>query len=140
MRVAHTQRTGYERRSFMFFLLIKALLLHPALLRQHIANYAQWLQAEVHYGMRHLIIALCAWAACAAALFLALVLAGIAAMLGVLHNQHHWALIAIPCVPLVAAFVAFLVAHSSQKKLKGLNRLKQQIQADIAVFQRARSQ
>lgn len=122
----------------MFFLLVKAFLLHPTLLRQHILNYAQWLQVEVRHGLHHLVVALCAWLVCAVALFLASIFAGTAIMLGVMHNQLHWGLIIIPCVPIIGAFMAFLVAYSRQKKLKGINRLKQQIQADIALFQRTK--
>lgn len=120
----------------MVFLLVKALLLHPALLRQHVVNYVQWLQAEVRYGVRHLVIVLCAWLVCAANLFLLCILAGVATMMGLMQNQFHWVLVLIPCIPLLAAFIACLVALSSQKKLQGLDKLKQQIQADIALFKR----
>lgn len=120
----------------MLLLLAKALLLHPALLRQHISNYTQWLQAEVRNGVRHLIIALIAWLVCAAALFLVCILAGVALMLGIMHNQWHWILAAVPCVPLVAAGIACVIALGNQNKLRGLERFKQQIQADIALFKR----
>ncbi len=120
----------------MFFLLIKALLLHPKLLRQHIANYVAWLQAEARYSVRHLLIALCAWLIGAVCFLLASVLAGVAIMLGFLYNQFHWVLVIVPSVPLVKALLFFVVAIVSQSKLKGLDRFKQQIQEDIALFKR----
>lgn len=63
------------------------------------------------------------------ALVLFLVLAGIALMLGFLHNQFHWMLVAVPGVALLLAGIAGVIVMRPLK-VERFPELRAQIDSD----------
>jgi hypothetical protein len=57
------------------------------------------------------------------------VFAGIAVMLGALHQDFHWTLVVVPAVPLVLAVVAFLQARKPLPA-RAFAELRRQLDAD----------
>jgi uncharacterized membrane protein YqjE len=64
----------------------------------------------------------------AVGLLVFLILAGVAAMIGA-TSDYHWALVAVPAVPLVIALVAFLIARKPLPS-NAFTELRAQLDAD----------
>jgi uncharacterized membrane protein YqjE len=69
-----------------------------------------------------------AWAVAAVGLLVFLILAGVAAMIGA-TSDYHWALVAVPAVPLVIALIAFLIARKPLPS-NAFTELRAQLDAD----------
>lgn len=90
--------------------IFSVLITRPELVMDHVAGYAALVQEEastvgVQVGRRA-----AAWAAVVIGLLVFLVLAGVACMIAA-TTGYHWALIAVPAVPLVIALTGFFVAR-----------------------------
>jgi len=74
----------------------------PDLVVDHVTAYAALLQAEARSAGTAWMSRLLAWLLVAMGTLLSLVLAGVALMLGLLLDQFHWVLLAVPgaCVGL----------------------------------------
>ena len=86
--------------------LFSTVIQRPDLVVNHLAAYAQLIQQEASQAGSAWLTRAIAWVAAALSALVFLGLAGAAAMLGVLQNQFHWILIAVPG----AALLAFVLA------------------------------
>ncbi|MEY4652014.1 MAG: hypothetical protein RI884_595 [Pseudomonadota bacterium] len=110
---------------------IFSVLAHrPDLVLNHLAAYAALAREEAQ--TTGTALARCAIAAvlAACAFLVFLMLAGMAAMLGVLQAQFHWVLVLVPGTVLALAVVAFLQARQGLPK-SALTQLRAQLAADI---------
>jgi hypothetical protein len=83
---------------------------HPELIADHLANYGALLQQEMHEASRNLISRVLAAVVAVVSALLALGLAGVAVMLGTLHDRFHWVLVVVPGIAAVIAIMAALIA------------------------------
>jgi hypothetical protein len=92
------------------------------------AGYAALAQEEASSVGTEVVKRAAAWAVCGLGALLFVVFAGIAIMIGAVH-EFHWALLLVPAVPLVLAGAAFTVAR---KKMPGraFAELRAQLDAD----------
>ena len=81
----------------------------------HMAAYAALLQEEASAAGAEVLSRAVAWLLVAIAAGLFFLLAGTALMLGVLQNQFHWVLVAIPGVALLMGAMAFVQAKKPFK-------------------------
>lgn len=109
--------------------IFSVLVSRPELVMDHMAGYAALAQEEATSVGTEVVKRAAAWAVCGVGAFLFVVFAGIAIMLGAVHEEFHWALVVVPAVPLVLAVAAFLVAR---KRLPGraFAELRAQLDAD----------
>jgi hypothetical protein len=70
-----------------------------------------------------------AWAVVGVGLLAFVILAGVAAMLGVMHGEFHWVLVVAPGAPLALAVAAWTVARQRLPS-KAFTELKAQLDAD----------
>lgn len=109
---------------------IFSVLIHkPELVIDHVAGYAALVQEEASSVGGEVAKRAIAWAVVAVGVLVFLVLAGVAAMLGVMHGQFHWVLVVAPGVPLVLAAVAWTFARQ-RLPTKAFTELKAQLDAD----------
>lgn len=108
--------------------IFSVLITRPELVMDHVAGYAALVQEEASSVGVAVAKRAVAWAVAAVALFVFLVLAGVAVMLGAI-NGFHWALVLTPAVVLAVALAAFLIAR---QKLPGraFTELRAQLDAD----------
>ena len=109
--------------------IFSVLVSRPELVMEHVAGYAALAQEEASSVGAQVARRAVAWAACAFCGLLFLVLAGVAAMLGALHEGFHWALVLVPAVPLVLALLAWNVARQ-RLPAKAFAELRAQLDAD----------
>lgn len=114
----------------MIYALLKAAVLKPRLLAAHLHNYGEFIRSEMQGTVRQWAVKAVAFAVFGIGMLAFLILSGVAAMIGVLLNQYHWVLLAVPAVPLVVAFVALIVALQKTAG-QGMNNIKQQFAADM---------
>lgn len=87
---------------------IISLLIHrPELVVDHVAAYADLVQQEATEAGNEVLARGVAWGLAAIALTVALALAGVAVMLGMLQSQFHWVLVAVPLCMLGLALGAW---------------------------------
>lgn len=110
--------------------IFRVLVQRPDLLANHLGNYAELLQQETRGATRNLIRAAAAWGLVALGLSMFLVFSGVAIMMGLLHNQFHWVLLAVPGACLVLAFIAFLVARQPVIQSE-ITEIRHQFMADL---------
>lgn len=116
--------------------LFSTIVQRPDLVVDHLSAYAALFQEEASNAGSDLVARAVAWvvAAVAAAIFLGL--AGTAVMLGMLQNQFHWALVAVPGVALAIALVAVLKARKPSVSER-FPELKAQIDSDARALRMA---
>lgn len=109
--------------------IFSVLVSRPELVMDHVAGYAALAQEEATSVGTEVVKRAVAWAVCGVGAFLFIVFAGIAIMVGAVHQEFHWALVMVPAVPLLLAAAAFLVAR---KRLPGraFAELRAQLDAD----------
>ncbi len=90
--------------------LFSVLVRRPELVMAHLAGYAGLIREEASTAGAQVVGCAVAVAVAVVAALVFLVLAGVALMLGAMQQQFHWALIAVPAVPLVVAVAAALMA------------------------------
>lgn len=90
--------------------LLSLLINRPELAIDHAAGYAALVREEAADAGAHWVRRALAWLLAVVALAVFLALAGGALMLGVLHNQFQWVLVAVPGTALLLALAALGVA------------------------------
>jgi len=91
--------------------LFSVLVRRPDLLVDHVSGYAELIREEASEAGAELLQRSLAWALAALCCLAFLMLAGVALMLGVLMQQFHWVLVAVPAVMLVLAMAAAVKAR-----------------------------
>jgi hypothetical protein len=108
--------------------IFSVLITRPELVVDHVAGYAALVQEEASTVGLAVAKRVIAWAVTAVALFVFLVLAGVAVMLGAI-NGFHWSLVLTPAVVLAVAVGAFLVARQ-KLPARAFTELRAQLDAD----------
>jgi len=109
--------------------IFSVLVNRPELVMDHVAGYAALVQEEASSVSGEVAKRAVAWAAVVGGALVFLVLAGVAAMLGVMQREFHWILVAAPAVPLLLAVVAWTIARRRLPE-KAFTELKAQLDAD----------
>lgn len=109
--------------------LFSTLVQRPDLVVDHLSAYSELLQKEASSAASELLARLGAGFVAVLAWFVFLGLAGTALMLGVLQNQFHWVLLAVPGLMLVIAVVATGMAMKPLRRER-FPELKAQIDSD----------
>ncbi|HSH89086.1 MAG TPA: hypothetical protein VK996_03820 [Ramlibacter sp.] len=105
------------------------LISRPELVVDHVAGYAALVQEEASTVGVEVAKRAVAWAVAVMAAVVFLVLAGVAAMLGAVHGEFHWALVLVPAVALALSIAGFVVARKRLPS-KAFTELKAQLDAD----------
>jgi peptidoglycan/LPS O-acetylase OafA/YrhL len=113
--------------------IFSVLISRPELVVDHVSGYAALMREEASTVGTEVAKRAIAWAIAAVALMVFLVLAGVAAMLGVLHGTFHWILVVAPGLPLALAVAAWNVARRRLPE-KAFTELKAQLDADAQVL------
>jgi uncharacterized membrane protein YqjE len=108
--------------------IFSVLITRPELVMDHVAGYAALVQEEASTVGVQVARRAAAWAVAAVGLLVFLILAGVAAMIGA-TSDYHWALVAVPAVPLVIALIAFLIARKPLPS-NAFTELRAQLDAD----------
>ena len=86
--------------------------------------------------MRHLVRTLIGWIAAVIALSLFLVFTGVALMIGLVQQQFHWVLLAVPGAMLLIALVAMSMARRPILRPE-IGEIKQQLLTDLHMLRSA---
>ena len=109
--------------------IFSTLIHRPELVIDHVAGYAALVQEEASTVGGEVARRAIAWGVAVVGLLVFLVLAGVAAMLGVMHGQFHWILVLAPALPLLLAIAAWNVARKRLPS-QAFAELKAQLDAD----------
>lgn len=109
--------------------IFSVLVSRPELVLEHLSGYATLAQEEASSVGTELGKRAAAWAVAGVGALLFLVFAGIAAMIGAVHQEFHWALVLVPAVPLVLAIAAFTKARHPLPA-RAFAELRRQLDAD----------
>lgn len=116
--------------------LFKILIQRPDLLMTHVGNYLDLLQQETRSTVSELLRAMVAWVAVVCLSLLGVVFTGVALMLGLLQQQFHWVLVAVPLCTLLLALLAWLFARKPLGRNK-IAEIRQQVATDIETLRQA---
>lgn len=105
------------------------LISRPELLVDHVAGYAALAREEASTVGREAAKRAVAWAVTLFCGLTFLILAGMAAMLGAVLDQFHWALVLVPALALAGAVAGWNIARKPMPE-KAFNELKAQLEAD----------
>lgn len=109
--------------------IFSVLIKRPELVVDHVAGYAALMHQEAASVGAEVARRAIAWGIAVLCLTVFLVLAGAAVMLGVMHGEFNWVLVAVPCLALVPALLAWNTARRSMPD-KVFVQLRAQIDAD----------
>lgn len=109
--------------------IFSVLITRPELVMDHVAGYAALVQEEASTVGVQVAKRVIAWGVAVFGLVVFLVLAGVAAMLGVMLGEFHWILVAAPGAALLLSIAAWSVARQ-RLPAKAFAELKAQIDAD----------
>jgi len=109
--------------------IFSVLVTRPELVMDHVAGYAALVQEEASTVGIQVVKRAVAWGVAALALFVFLLLAGVAVMLGVMQDEFHWILVLVPGTALLVSLVAWSVARK-RLPAKAFTELKAQMDAD----------
>lgn len=109
--------------------IFSVLITRPELVMDHVAGYAALVQEEASTVGVQVAKRVIAWGVAVLGLVVFLVLAGVAAMLGVMHGEFHWVLVLAPACALLLSVGAWSVARQ-RLPAKAFTELKAQIDAD----------
>jgi hypothetical protein len=112
--------------------IFSVLVSRPELVLQHVAGYAALMREEASSVGLEVAKRAIAWGVALFAALVFLILAGVAAMLGAIH-EFHWMLVIAPGIALAVAIAAFLVARQRLPE-KAFTELKAQLDADTAAL------
>lgn len=112
---------------------ISTLIRRPDLVFEHLSGYAGLVREEVGALGSQAARKAVAWGVVLVTGLVALTLAGTAAMLGALQGSFHWALLAVPAVPLAIALAALGVALRPLPA-DGFADIKEQMQTDLDIL------
>jgi hypothetical protein len=108
--------------------IFSVLINRPELVMDHVAGYASLVQEEASSVGTEVVKRAIAWAVAALGLLVFLVLAGVAVMLGAIH-EFHWPLVLAPGTALLVSVVAWNIARQ-RLPAKAFAELKAQLDAD----------
>ena len=109
--------------------IFSVLVSRPELVVEHIAGYATLARDEASTVGLEVARRAIAWAVALLGFVTFLVLAGVAVMLGALHEDFHASLVLVPGIALALSVAAFLVARKRLPE-KAFSELKAQLDAD----------
>ncbi len=109
--------------------IFSVLITRPELVVDHVAGYAALVQEEASSVGIEVAKRAVAWGVAVIGLLVFLILAGVAAMLGALHEQFHWALVVVPGLALAVAAIGWGVGRQRLPS-KAFTELKAQLDAD----------
>lgn len=110
--------------------LFSTLIQRPDLLVEHASAYSALFHQEATQAGSQLFKRYMAWAVAAIFGLVFVLLAGTAMMMGTLHNQFHWVLLAVPGCALLLMLVAVAKAMAPLSEAR-FTELKAQIDSDI---------
>lgn len=109
--------------------IFSVLITRPELVMDHVAGYAALVQEEASSVGVQVAKRVIAWGVAVLGLVVFLVLAGVAAMLGVMQGEFHWILVIAPGSALLLSVLAWNVARQRLPS-KAFTELKAQLDAD----------
>lgn len=116
--------------------LFSTLVQRPDLVVEHVSAYASLFHEEASAAGAELAERMVAWVLVVVATGLFLMLAGTALMLGMLQNQFHWVLIAVPGMALLLGLVALIRAKKPLRSER-FPELKAQMDSDARALRMA---
>ena len=116
--------------------LFSTLVQRPDLVMDHLSAYAALAQQEAASAGGELVERMVAWVAAALCAVVFLGLAGTALMLGLLQNQFHWVLVAVPGAALLLLMAALVTAKKPLKS-EHFPELKAQLDSDAQALRAA---
>jgi len=105
----------------------------PELIVNHLAGYAELVREEAAAAGRSFMTRLVGGVLFVVSALLALIMAGVAVMLGVLHGSFNWVLVIVPGIAVLVAAVCAVIA-SRPAKLNAFGDLCEQFQSDLKAF------
>lgn len=108
----------------------------PDLLVDHVSAYVALAGEEAAATGRDLKIRLLAWAVAGVFALVFVLLAGVAAMLGMVQGQFHWALVLVPGAALLVALLALLASRRPSPSER-FSELRRQWAADVGLLRSA---
>jgi hypothetical protein len=109
--------------------LFSTLVQRPDLVVDHLSAYAALFHDEASSAASALLTRAVAWVLVVLSAVVFLGLAGTALMLGLLQNQFHWGLVAVPGFALGLLLIAFFVAKKPLQSER-FTELKAQMDSD----------
>lgn len=109
--------------------IFSVLIRRPELVLDHVAGYAALVREETSSVGTEVAKRAIAWGAAVLSFFVFLILAGVAAMLGVMQGDFHWILLAAPGAALLLCVLAWNVARQ-RLPAQAFTELKAQLDAD----------
>jgi len=109
--------------------ILTVLVTRPELVMDHIAGYAALAQEEASGLGTQMKRRATAWGAAAVGFLVFLILAGVSAMLGAVLREFHWALVAVPAIPLAIAIGGWMVGRKPLPAA-AFTELRAQLDAD----------
>lgn len=116
--------------------IFKVLVRRPELMVDHLSGYAALAHQEASSLGAQVLRRAIAWGVAAVAFIVFLMLAGVAAMLGFMHEQFHWVLVIAPAIALALALVAMSIARKSLPT-QAFVELRGQLEADAQALRMA---
>lgn len=110
--------------------LFSTLIRRPDLLVEHVSAYSALFHEEATQAGSLLIQRYVAWGMAVVFGLVFVLFAGVAMMLGALHNQFNWVLVAVPGCALLLMLVAIAKAKAPLAQAR-FTQLKSQIDSDI---------
>ena len=110
--------------------LFSTLIQRPDLLVEHVSAYSALFHQEATQAGSQLAKRYLAWAIAAICGLVFVLFAGMALMMGMLHNQFHWVLLAMPGAALLLMLIAIAKAKTPLAEAR-FTELKAQIDSDI---------
>ena len=116
--------------------LFSTLVQRPDLVVDHVSAYAALFHEEASRAGAELVTRVVAWTLALLSAVVFLGLAGVALMLGLMQNQFHWVLVAVPGVALTLVVIAILRARKPLQSER-FPELKAQIDNDVEALRMA---
>lgn len=113
--------------------IFSTLIARPDLVVDHLSAYAALVGEEAATTGRDLQVRVLAWAVAGVAALVFVLLAGVAVMVGVLHDRFHWVLVLVPGLALLTMLVALLASRRPTPQQR-FAELRRQIAADIGLL------
>ncbi len=110
--------------------LFTVLIRRPELVVEHLAGYGALLHEEFSDIGSQMARRAVAWGAMVVMASVFITLTGVAVMLGLVEQEFHWALVAVPAIALIATGACFLFARTPMPAGR-FDALKNQIDADV---------
>lgn len=113
--------------------IFSTLIARPDLVVDHLSAYASLVGEEAATTGRDLQVRVLAWAVAGVAALVFVLLAGVAVMVGVLHDRFHWVLVLVPGLALLTMFAALLASRRPTPQQR-FAELRRQVAADIGLL------